>query len=121
LSGPGIVAGRVKLEVAARGRVVRSVRISFTCQTRSAQTTSGFAAAPAYEFIRPDGRFYSPLNGNAVGRHPTTWAGRFTVAGVLGGTLSIHDPCTRRPVHATFRGRVASSGGRPSHGSRPRD
>lgn len=103
LNGPDI-AGQVELTVAALGRVLASFRSSFTCQTATAEGTNQFAAAPAYEFIRPDGRFYSPLHGDAVKRHPTIWSGRFTAAGAVVGTLRIYDSCTRRLVSATFHG-----------------
>lgn len=104
LNGPELVDGRVELKVAALGRVVQSFRSSFRCQTDSWRGTNRFALAPAYEFIRPDGRFYSPLHRNAVKHHPTLWAGRFTAAAVLTGTLRIYDSCTRRVVTATFHG-----------------
>lgn len=104
LSGPDITAGRIELKVAALGRVVQSFRSSFKCRTASSHGATHLTAAPAYEFIRPDGRFYSPLDGNTVKGHPTLWVGRFTAAGVLTGTLKIYDSCRRRLVTATFRG-----------------
>lgn len=112
LTASSIVQGEISLEVAAQGRVVQSFRSSFRCRTRSQQGTDRYATAPAYEFIRPDGHFYSPLNGNAVKHHPTLWAGRFTAAGALRGTLRIYDSCTRRLVDASFDAAVPSRHGR---------
>ena len=112
LSGPTIVGGEVKLAVSAHGRVLESFQSSFTCRASSSAGSNRFAMAPAYEFIRPDGRFFSPLHGNAIKRHPTIWAGRFTAGGLLTGTLSIYDSCTRRLVDATFTAAVPSRHGR---------
>ena len=112
LSGPTIVDGEVKLIVSAQGRVLESFRSSFTCRAASSAGSNRFAMAPAYEFIRPDGRFFSPLHGNAIKRHRTIWAGRFTADGHLRGTLSIYDSCTRRLVDATFTAAVPSRHGR---------
>ena len=111
LTGRSIVRGEVRLAVSAGGRVVQSFRSSFRCRTSSSVGSDRFAMAPAYEFIRPDGRFYSPLNGNPVRHRPTLWAGRFTGTGALSGTLRIYDSCTRRLVDATFHGAVGSRHG----------
>lgn len=104
LTSPGIVDGRVTLAVAAHGRVVQSFRSSFTCQTATAAGSEGFSASPAYEFIRPGGHFYSPLKGNSIKHHHTLWTGEFTPAGVLKGTLTIYDSCTKRLLSAQFEG-----------------
>lgn len=111
LSGPTIVGGELRLAVAGHGRVVQSIRSLFVCRTASARGTNRFAIEPAYEFIRPDGSFYSPLHRNAIRRRPTTWAGRFTAAGTLSGRLSVYDSCTRQLVYATFSAAVQSRHG----------
>jgi hypothetical protein len=103
LTAPDITSGRVKLIVAGHGRVVRFFRSFYNCQTATVSSQGGFAAAPAYEFIRPNGSFYSPLHGNSLHGHRTTWGGWLTSAGKLTGTLSIHDSCTGQLMHAHFQ------------------
>jgi hypothetical protein len=104
LTGPGITSGQIKLVVAAQGRVVLSFSSSYSCQSSSVSSSGGYAISPANEFIRPNGRFYSPIHGNPYHGHGTRWSGRFTAAGVLTGRLNIYDTCTRAFLHAQFRG-----------------
>jgi hypothetical protein len=105
LTGPGIVSGAVKAVVASDGRVVNSFVSSFTCENAQVQADNNFIAAPAYEFIRPDGTFSSPELGGTVKGDPVTWAGRLSPAHGLTGTLNIYDACTKRVVRAQFRTR----------------
>lgn len=113
LSGPGISAGAVTIVVRGAGRVIESLRGSLRCQTSTEVGAISVDATPAYEFIRPDGSFYSPLAGNAIKGHSTLWSGRFTSGHRLTGTLSIYDSCTRQLVRAGFRGGLV----RPGHGA----
>lgn len=103
LRGQGISSGTVKVTVAGLGRVVRSFRTAYTCRSAAATGNGGFAAVPAYEFIRPDGSFYSPLHGNALKGHRTLWSGRFTRNRGLVGTLEIFDPCAGGVVPLRFQ------------------
>lgn len=102
LSGPGITTGTVKLVVAGDGRVVQSFSSSFSCESDSVTSAIKFADTPAYDFIRSNGSFYSPLHGNLVHGHDTTWNGSFGAGGGLSGTLRIYDPCTGGVVAAHF-------------------
>jgi hypothetical protein len=102
LTSPGLINGNVRLVVGARGRAVDSFTSFFTCITDTQQGNTNFRAVPAFEFIRPGGSFYSPLNGGLVRGHRTTWSGRFSPAGGLSGTLTIFDDCTGKLVSAHF-------------------
>lgn len=102
LIGHDIVSGSVAVTVAGLGRVVRSFRTKYRCQSATATGNGGFAAVPAYEFIRPDGSFYSPLHGNPLSGHRTLWSGRFTRAKGLAGVLEIFDACAGRVVRLRF-------------------
>ena len=102
LTGPGIPHGTVKVVTASQGRVVKSFRTSFTCETSSATGTNSFDDVTAWDFIRPDGRFYSPTRGDTLKGRPVTWSGRISPRGALTGRLSIYDACTNRLVHAQF-------------------
>lgn len=103
LTGSGITSGSATIRVAAKGRVVRSFKSSYTCESATIAGNGGFTAAPAYEFIRPDGRFYSPLHGNSLNGHRTLWSGRFTDGGKLSGTLLIYDTCAGKIVPLQFQ------------------
>lgn len=104
LTASGLINGNVRLLVAAQGRVVASFTSFFTCLTTTQQGNTTFRAVPAYEFIRRDRSFYSPLNGGLVKGHPTAWSGRFSAAGRLTGKLTIFDDCTNRLIRADFTG-----------------
>src|SRR5579864_3641651 len=116
LTASGLINGNVRLVVGAQGRVIESFASFFTCQTDTQQGNTNFRAVPAFEFVRPRGVFYSPLDGGQVGRHPTTWWGRFTASGALTGTLTIFDDCTNQLIRARFSARRT----RPSHPVRDR-
>lgn len=103
LHGRGITSGHVEVGVAGNGRVVRSFRATYDCRSSSSSGKGGFDVSPAYEFVRPGGRFFSPLHGNALRGRRTLWSGRFTRARGLVGILSIYDTCTRRIVLLRFR------------------
>jgi hypothetical protein len=103
LSGPGITAGGVTIEVAGGGRVLQTFHTSFNCRSSTKRGHGRFTTTPAYEFIRPDGSFYSPLTGNPDHGRNTTWAGWFTAAGDLSGTIQIYDACTGGLVRAQFQ------------------
>jgi hypothetical protein len=102
LTSPGLINGNVRLVVGARGRAIDSFTSFFTCITDTQQGNTNFRAVPAFEFIRPGGSFYSPLNGGLVRGHRTTWSGKFSPAGGLSGTLTIFDDCTGKLVRAHF-------------------
>lgn len=103
LTGPNILSGDVRVRVAAGGRVVQSFHTDFACQTDSSQGENRLTVSPAYEFIRPGGRFYSPLKSNAIRRHPTTWVGELSRTGSLRGALRIYESCTRQLITAHFQ------------------
>jgi hypothetical protein len=105
LTAPGLINGNVRLSVSAQGRVVQSFTSFFTCLTDTQQGNTTFRSVPAFDFIRRDGSFYSPLTGTRLHGHTTTWSGRFTASGTLTGTLSIFDDCTNRVIRAKFAGR----------------
>ena len=107
LTATGLINGDVRLVVGAQGRVVDSFTSFFTCLANGQEGNTTFRAVPAYEFIRPGGGFYSPLNGGSVGHHPTRWAGRFSPSGQLTGSLIIFDNCTNRMIKAHFSARRA--------------
>lgn len=103
LTGPGITAGTVTLTLSGHGRVIHSFHTSFSCVSDTVGGTGTFTAKPAYEFVRPDGSFYSPLHGNVYHGHRTTWSGWLTADGGLSGTLRIYDACTSGIVRAHFQ------------------
>jgi hypothetical protein len=105
LTATGLINGNVRLSVSAQGRVVQSFTSFFTCLTDTQQGNTTFRSVPAFEFIRRDGSFYSPLTGTRLRGHNTTWSGRFSAAGKLTGTLSIFDDCTNRVIRAGFTAR----------------
>jgi hypothetical protein len=105
LTNPGIINGNVRLSVSEQGRVVDSFTSFFTCLTDTQQGNTNFRAAPAFEFIRRDGSFYSPLTGTLLRGHNTTWSGRFSASGKLTGTLTIFDDCTNHLITARFSAR----------------
>jgi hypothetical protein len=102
LTAQGLINGNVRLVVAEEGRVIQSFTTFFTCLTDTQQGNTTVRAVPAFEFIRPDGSFYSPLTGTLVRGHNTTWSGRFSAAGTLTGTLKIFNDCTNRVIKARF-------------------
>jgi hypothetical protein len=104
LTADGLINGNVRLSVAEEGRVLSSFTSFFTCLTDTQQGNTTFRAVPAFEFIRPDGSFYSPLTGSRLHGHNTTWSGRFS-AGKLTGALRIFDDCTNRVIRAKFTAR----------------
>ena len=105
LNAPGLINGNVRLVVGAQGRAVNSFTSFFTCVTDTQQGNTIFRAVPAYDFVRPGGGFYSPLNGGLVRGHATTWAGTFSPSGQMSGTLHIFDDCTNQLITAHFTGR----------------
>jgi hypothetical protein len=102
LTAAGLINGNVRLVVAEQGRVVQSFTSFFTCLTDTQQGNTTFRAVPAFEFIRRDGSFYSPLTGTQLHGHNTTWSGRFSAAGKLTGALTIYDDCTGHLIRAGF-------------------
>ncbi len=104
LTAPGLINANVRLVVDEQGRVVDSFTTFFTCLTAAAQGNTNFRAVPAFEFIRSDGSFSSPLDGGRVKGRPTTWHGRFLPNGSLTGTLTIFDDCTNHLIRARFSG-----------------
>lgn len=107
VSGPGITSGSLDVLVYGKGRVIKSVAGSFACQYTDSsgffhQDTENFSATPTYEFIHPDGAFYSPVDSNLVNGDPTTWQGTFATNGALSGILNIYDPCTFGVAQMTF-------------------
>lgn len=102
LTAPGITAGRVRVFVAAEGRVVESIRTRFNCETDTETITGGFDLSPAYELIRPHGHFFSPLSRNSFDGHRALWSGRLSRGGALSGTVRIYDPCSGQVLDATF-------------------
>jgi hypothetical protein len=104
LTANGLINGNVRLVVGEKGRVIDSFASFFTCLTYSEQGNTSFRAVPAFEFIRPGGSFYSPLDGGRVKGHRTTWAGRFS-SGAVTGTLVIFDDCTNQLIRAHFSAR----------------
>lgn len=103
LAGPGITGGSVDVTVIGQGRVVSSFSGQLDCQASDgSQSNESFGSNPAYEFIRPGGSFYSPQDTNLSGGLPTLWAGTFSAAGALSGTLDIYDPCTNGREQMTF-------------------
>ena len=102
LTANGLINGNVRLVVAEQGRVVQSFTSFFTCLTDTQQGNTTFRAVPAFEFIRPDASFYSPLTGTRLRGHNTTWSGRFSAGGTLSGALRIFDDCTNRVIKARF-------------------
>ncbi len=105
LTATGLINGNVRLVVGAHGRAIDSFTSFFTCVTDTQQGNTNFRVVPAYDFVRPGGGFYSPLNGGLVRGHATTWAGTFSSAGRLSGTLRIFDDCTNQLITAHFTGR----------------
>jgi hypothetical protein len=105
LTATGLINGNVRLVVGARGRVVESFTSFFTCITDTEQGNTNFRAVPAYDFVGPGGAFASPLDGGSVKGRRTTWSGRFSASGTLGGTVTIFDDCTSQMIRAHFTGR----------------
>jgi hypothetical protein len=105
LTATGLINGNVRLVVGAQGRVVDSFTSFFTCITATAQGNTNFRAVPADDFIGPGGAFSSPLSGEAVHGHGTTWSGSFSASGRLAGTVRIFDDCTDQMIRARFIGR----------------
>lgn len=112
LTAPDITTGSVKLMVSGHGRVVQSFRSSYSCQTATVTSGGDFIDSPAYEFIRPNGSFYSPLHGNPIHGHRTTWGGWLTRGGKLTGTLTIYDACTKQLMRARFHGGLTARAAR---------
>jgi hypothetical protein len=102
LVAPGITAGKVRALVSGHGRVLQSISTTFNCETDTESITGGFQLSPAYEFIRPNGRFLSPLSRNTIDGHAALWSGRLSRDGALRGTVSIFNPCTGQVVNGTF-------------------
>lgn len=102
LIAKGLINGNVRLVITTQGRVVSSFTSFFTCLTDTQQGNTLFRSVPAFEFIRGDGSFYSPLTGARLRGHNTTWSGRFAASGKLTGALSIFDDCTNHLIRARF-------------------
>ena len=105
LTASGLINANVRFVVGAQGRVIDSFTSFFTCITSTAQGNTTFRSSPAFDFIRTDGSFLSPLNSALLGRHRTRWAGRFSSRGTLSGSLTIFDDCTNHLITASFSAR----------------
>jgi hypothetical protein len=102
LTARGLINGNMRFVVGEQGRVIVSLTTFFTCITDTQQGNTTFRSSPAFEFIRPDGRFYSPLTSALLRGHRTTWSGRFSSGGKLSGTVTIFDDCTNHLIRAGF-------------------
>lgn len=105
LSASGLINANVRIVVGAQGRVVDSFTSFFTCITDTSQGNTIFRSSPAFDFVRPDGSFLSPLTSALLGGHRTTWSGRFSSRGALTGSLTVFDDCTNRLIRASFTAR----------------
>jgi hypothetical protein len=102
LTAHGLINGNVRFIVGEQGRVIDSFTSFFTCITDTQQGNTNFRSSPAFDFIRPDGSFYSPLTSALLRGHRTTWSGRFLNRGKLSGTVTIFNDCTNHLIKVHF-------------------
>lgn len=105
LTAHGLINANVRFVVGEQGRVIDSFTSFFTCITDTQQGNTTFRSSPAFDFIRPDGSFFSPLTSALLRGHRTTWSGRFSQSGKLTGGLTVFDDCTNHLIKASFTAR----------------